>query len=83
MLALTIDPEITFNQALLLGYCGQREMASKLVARSIEKNYCPYTALQTDPLAASLRQAPEFSKLLAAAKACQDRVVAARSQGKL
>jgi eukaryotic-like serine/threonine-protein kinase len=82
MLALTIDPEIIFNQALLVSYCGHREVAARLLARSIEKHYCPYGALQTDPLAANLRQAPEFKSLLAAAQACQNQFLAARSQSK-
>ena len=47
---------------------------------AIEGRYCAYAALQTDPLMASLRSAPEFAQLLAAAKECQNNFLAERAQ---
>ena len=52
----------------------------RLVRSAIEGRYCAYAALQTDPLMASLRSAPEFAQLLAAAKDCQNNFLVERAQ---
>jgi len=79
MLGVT-DAEPRYLVGTLLAYCGQKDAALRLLKSAIERNYCAYTALQTDPLLAKLRGTPEFSGLLSAAKQCQDKFWAQREQ---
>ena len=65
------DPENRYWDAALIAACGRQDIAVRLVRSAIEGRYCAYSALQTDPLIASLRDTPEFPQLLSAAKACQ------------
>jgi eukaryotic-like serine/threonine-protein kinase len=74
------DPEPLYFQGAVLAFCGQKEHAVRLLKGAIVGNYCAYTALQTDPLLATLRASPEFSQLLSAAKQCQSDFLSARSQ---
>ena len=60
--------------------CGKQDIAVRLVKSAIEGRYCAYSALQIDPLMASLRGTPEFPQLLSAAKACQSNFLAERAQ---
>ncbi|MGA7944054.1 MAG: protein kinase [Candidatus Sulfotelmatobacter sp.] len=69
------DPEAWFHLAEPMMYCRQKDAAIRLLTAAIEQNYCAYEALQTDPLLAKLRGTPEFSKLLSAAKECQNKVI--------
>jgi hypothetical protein len=63
-----------------MAFCGETDMALRLLKTAVEGHYCAYTALQKDPLMATLRSAPEFSQLLATAKQCQDTFVSQRAQ---
>jgi eukaryotic-like serine/threonine-protein kinase len=72
------EPRYVFGAAL--SYCGQKDAAVRLLRSAIEHNYCAYTALQTDPLLVKLRGTPDFSELLSASKACQNRFLAQRDQ---
>ena len=67
------DPERRFNQAAILAYCGENEIAFRLLKTAVAHNYCAYSALQSDPLLAKLRGTPGFDQLLSEAKACQQR----------
>jgi len=49
---------------------------------AIAKNYCSFTALQTDPLLVKLRSTPEFGQLLSAAKECQKKFLEERDRSK-
>jgi hypothetical protein len=75
-----VDAEPRFNFGALLSYCGEKDAAVRLLTSAIENNYCAYTALQTDPLLVKLHGTPEFSKLLSAAKECQNRFLSQRDQ---
>jgi len=75
-----VDAEPRYQFGALLSYCGEKEAAVRLLKSAIEHNYCAYTALQTDPLLVKLRETPEFSELLVAAKGCQNRFLAQRDQ---
>jgi len=74
------DPEPRYFVGALLAYCGQKDAAVRLLKSAIEQNYCAYIALQSDPLLVKLRGTPEFSKLLSAAKECQNKFLAHRDQ---
>ncbi len=68
------DPELLYNQGALLGYCGKNQAALTLLQGAIERNYCSYSNLLSDPLLAKLRADPSFDKLLTEARECQEAV---------
>jgi serine/threonine protein kinase/tetratricopeptide (TPR) repeat protein len=74
------DPEDRYLSATDMAFCGEKEVALRLLKSSIEGRYCAYQALQQDPLIAPLRSTPEYTQLLSAAKHCQDTFLAERSQ---
>ena len=51
----------------------------RLLKSAIDGRYCSYQGLQKEPLLVSLRGAPEYAQLLAAAKKCQDDFLANRT----
>jgi tetratricopeptide (TPR) repeat protein len=65
------DPEITWDTAALLSYCGEPERAVRLTRSAIAHNFCGYPLIERDPLLASVRSRPEYSELRASAIACQ------------
>jgi len=74
------DPEVSYWVADDLAFCGQRDLALRLLKNSVAGHYCAYQGLQTEPLFAKLRSSPEFAQLLSAAKQCRDDFLAQRSQ---
>jgi hypothetical protein len=74
------DPENRYWNAAVLAACRQNEFALQLLKSSVQGHYCPYSALQNDPLLANLRHSPEFTQLLSTSKKCQDDFLAARNQ---
>jgi TolB-like protein len=74
------DPERRYANGALLAYCGEHEAALRAISSAIQKNYCAYSNLQHDPLLAKLRNTPEFTQLLSAAKACQDDFLSKRAK---
>ncbi|MDR3748162.1 MAG: protein kinase [Acidobacteriota bacterium] len=68
------DPELLYYEGAVLGYCGKNQAALNLLQSAVERNYCAYSNLLTDPLLAKLRADPDFSRVLTAAHACQDAV---------
>ncbi len=73
------DPEFRYFQGSLMAFCGEREIAVKLLRSAIDENYCSTEALRYDPLLAKLRAYPEFDQLRNAAQECQHRFLAGRS----
>ena len=76
------DPEPHYFNGTTMVYCDQKESAVRLLKSAIAKNYCSFTALQTDPLLTKLRSAPEFAPLLSAAKECQQKFLAERDRSR-
>jgi hypothetical protein len=76
------DPEPHYFNGASMAYCGQNESALRLLKSAIAKNYCSFTALQTDPLLVKLRSTPEFGPLLYAAKECQKKFLAERDRSR-
>jgi TolB-like protein len=70
------DPENRYWDAALMATCGKKDIALRLIKSAIDGHYCAYTALQKDPLVATLRDSPEFKQLLTAAKECQNNFIA-------
>ena len=74
------DPENRYWNGSILAFCGKQDIAAQLISSAIKGRYCAYAALQSDPLLKPIRGTPDFSKLLAAAKECQDTFLAERAQ---
>ena len=62
-------------------FCGQKELALRMIKSSIDGHFCPYEGLRNDSIWEQLRAEPEFSNLLAGAKKCQEDFLAQRTQG--
>jgi hypothetical protein len=67
----TEDPETFYSAASLLGHCGLRERALRLLRQAIERGYCSYPLMDNDPLWDSLRDDPEFLKIRENGIACR------------
>ena len=74
------DPETRYYQAAVLAYCGQPDLAVRLLHSAIGSNYCAYEALNADPLLAKLRPLPIFPPVRSEANECRQRFLAERSQ---
>jgi hypothetical protein len=74
------DPEARYVNAGYFAFCGQKDIAVRLIKGAIAGHYCPYTDLQNNAMLANLRSTPEYAELLSAAKQCRDNFVAERSQ---
>ncbi|MFB3813111.1 MAG: protein kinase [Terriglobales bacterium] len=72
------DPEFRYLQGSVMAFCGQRELAVKLLRSAIDQDHCSTEALRYDPLLAKLRPYPEFDQLRAAAQECQRKFLVAR-----
>lgn len=66
----------------MLAFAGKNDEALHIIQKAIERNYCAYSALQNDPLLATLRRAPEFAELVKAARFCQEPVLAQKKSGR-
>jgi serine/threonine protein kinase len=74
------DPENRYLFTTEMAFCGEKDIALRLLKTALEGHYCAYTAMQKDPLLASLRGAPEFTQLLPIAKQCEDDFLAERAK---
>jgi hypothetical protein len=68
------DPEMLYYQGALLGYCGKKQAAIDLLQSAVERNYCAYSNIVSDPLLAKLRSDPAIDKVLTSARVCQEAV---------
>ena len=66
------DAELRYYHGAIMSYCGQTDLAAKLIQSAIAAHYCSTVALHTDPLLDKLRTTPAFPALEQAAKQCQD-----------
>jgi len=74
------DPENRYLFATDMAFCGEKDAALRLLKTVIDGHYCAYTALQRDPLLASVRNAPQYPQLVDAAKQCRDNFLAETRQ---
>jgi hypothetical protein len=74
------DAEWIFGGSEALAATGKNEDALRLLRKVVEKNYCAYPAMDTDPAFDTIRNTPEFSKIRQAGIACQQRFLQFRSQ---
>jgi TolB-like protein len=71
-----LDPEQAYFDARIQSFCEQRQAALRQLRRAIEKNYCVYPALDTDPLLEHIRSTPEFQEMRKAAVSCHEKFAA-------
>jgi eukaryotic-like serine/threonine-protein kinase len=74
------DPETHYVVAYEPLFCGQKELALRMVKTAVESHFCAYTGLQTDSAWAKLRGTPEFEAVVSEAKKCRDDFMAARDK---
>ena len=65
------DAEAWYHVGALAAYCGQNEVALRLLKAAVQQNYCAYTALLDDPLLKDLRKDTAFNEVLTASGNCQ------------
>ena len=79
-LAADPDPEVSYVVASDILFCGQKDVAMKVLKRSVDGGFCAYAGLQNDSLWKPLRGTAEWNDLLAEAKTCRDRFMADRDK---
>jgi DNA-binding winged helix-turn-helix (wHTH) protein/serine/threonine protein kinase len=72
------DSEENYQSAAHLSYCGQTDAAGEMLKQAIQRNYCSFPAMESDPLLANLRSTAGYAELRAAGLACQNRFLAER-----
>jgi serine/threonine protein kinase/tetratricopeptide (TPR) repeat protein len=77
------DPEVNYFSAAHLAYCGQTDAALAMLKQTIQRGYCTYPAIESDPMFTSLRGKPAFHEIRSAAMACQNEFLAQRGQPRL
>ncbi|MBZ5553439.1 MAG: protein kinase [Acidobacteriia bacterium] len=71
------DPEQAYVDARVQSFCQQPGAALRQLRRAVEKNYCSYPGLETDPLLENVRKTPEFQEVRQSAAACSKKFAAA------
>ena len=66
------DPEVDYFFAGHLAYCGQNEAALRMLKMAIDRNYCSYPVMDSDPFFSRLRTSPQYQKLRLAGMACHN-----------
>jgi tetratricopeptide (TPR) repeat protein len=74
------DPEIRYATADYQAFCGRSQAALALLHQAVQGRFCPYTAMDSDPLFEPLRHTAEFQEIRSAAVDCQNKFLAYRSQ---
>jgi hypothetical protein len=77
---LSRDGEELYQSAEVLSFCGEGRAALRQLKRAVQRDYCSYPAMDTDPLFDSIRQQPQFAALRQAALQCQKNFLAHREQ---
>lgn len=70
------DPEFSYQEGSLLAYAGKADAAIYTLRTAVERNYCAYSALTSDPLLAKIRSVRAYKELLEAARLCQEPILA-------
>jgi serine/threonine protein kinase/tetratricopeptide (TPR) repeat protein len=74
------DPEVNYFAAAHLAYVGETGLAIPLLKLAIQKGYCAYPAIDSDPLFTTVRERPEFAEIRSDAIACQNTFLTQRAQ---
>jgi serine/threonine protein kinase/TolB-like protein/tetratricopeptide (TPR) repeat protein len=74
------DPEPRYIVAADVLFCGQKDVAVRLVKSAIAGHFCAHTGLQNDSVWTKLRGTQEYAELLASARQCRDNFLAERAK---
>jgi TolB-like protein len=74
------DGETIYFASEVLAVAGRSDGALRLLRSVVEKKYCAYPAMDTDPAFDTIRNTPAFQQIRKAAVACQQRFLEFRSQ---
>jgi len=74
------DPELLYQNAEGLAFCGQSDAVIRQLGKAIKGNYCSYPAMDQEPLFDSIRRRQEFAQLRQAAIQCQQNFLTHRKQ---
>jgi hypothetical protein len=74
------DGETIYFASEVLAVAGRSDGALRLLRSVVEKKYCAYPAMDTDPAFDTIRNTPSFQQIRKAAVACQQRFLEFRSQ---
>lgn len=74
------DAESKYHVAGTLAVSGHKKEALRALRAAIQRNYCSYPAMDTDPYFAGLRGTPEFAAVRALGIECQEKFLAHRAQ---
>lgn len=66
------DPETPYAVAPMLVYCGRVPEALRFLERSVDLGFCAYPAVDLDPIWTKLRGDPEFLRIRAKARSCNE-----------
>ena len=72
------DSELWYQNAEVMGFCGEGDAALRQLRKAIEGSYCSHPAMDKDPLFDPIRRRPEFAELQQAAVQCQQNFLAHR-----
>jgi TolB-like protein/predicted Ser/Thr protein kinase/Tfp pilus assembly protein PilF len=67
------DGEVLYYFAGYAASCDRPEKALELLRGALQRNYCGYPAMESDPLLASVRALPAYASVRAEAAQCQER----------
>jgi serine/threonine protein kinase len=74
------DPESNYYAAAHFAYCGLEQQAIEMLTRAIDRAYCSYPHVDTDPYFARVRTSPAFAAVRSAAIACQQTFLEQRAR---
>ncbi|MEO6260761.1 MAG: protein kinase, partial [Thermoanaerobaculia bacterium] len=74
------DGEPFYFNAGVLTFCNRPEKALEVLRRAVERGYCSYPAMDSDPLLASVRALPGYRAVHEAGAACHARFLRERDQ---
>jgi len=67
------DAEVYCTSASLLAFCGLLDESLAFLEKAIERNYCSYPLIESDPLWEKLRNDSRYPTVLEDARACNER----------
>ncbi len=74
-----LDGEQLYWTAAYMSYCGEPERAARLLKGAVERGYCSYPLIETDPLLEPVRDSGGYAELRSEARACHERFLTHRA----
>ena len=74
-----LDPEPAYFQAGWDTFCGQNGAALAVLRNVVQRGYCAFPAVDSDPMLVGLRQEPAFTAIRASAIECQNKFLTERT----